>query len=80
MGLHRIPAMKADLEKVAAFINQRTEYVTALKNTTGDDNQADYWRWQGGAEARRQLAQALGWTVPYNPGETTQPVEGDTRG
>lgn len=59
---------------VEAFINQRPEYITALKNTRGTDDQTDYHRWQGGAEARRQLAEALGWTVPHNPGETTHPA------
>ena len=58
---------------VEAFINERPEYITALKNTRGTDDQSDYWRWQGHAESRRQLAQALGWTVPHNPGETTRP-------
>lgn len=56
-----------------AFINQRPGYITALKNTRGEDRQGDYWRWNGHAEARRQFAQSLGWTVPYNPGETTRP-------
>lgn len=58
---------------VEAFINQRPEYITALKNTRGTDDQSDYWRWQGHAESRRQLAQSLGWTVPHNPGEATSP-------
>lgn len=58
---------------VEAFINERPGYITALKNTRGTDDQSDYWRWQGHAESRRQLAQALGWTVPHNPGETTRP-------
>lgn len=54
---------------VLAFLNQRPEYVTALKNTPGDGDQADYHRWQGHAEARRQLATSLGMTVPHNPGD-----------
>ncbi|MBF6671570.1 hypothetical protein [Glutamicibacter sp. FBE19] len=61
------------VNSVESFINQRPEYITALKNTRGTDDQTDYHRWQGGAEARRQLAETLGWTVPHNPGETTRP-------
>lgn len=30
-----------------------------------DRNRADYWRWQGHAEARRQLSQALGLPVGW---------------
>lgn len=54
---------------VAAFINKRPEYITALENSPEPD--ADYMRWQGHAGARRQLAHELGWTVPHNRGETT---------
>lgn len=65
--------MSEDLRAVVErFINQRTEYVSALKATRGTDDQSDYHRWQGGAEARRQLATALGWTVPHNPGDKTK--------
>ena len=62
---------------VVAFINERPGYITALKNTRGTDDQSDYWRWQGHAESRRQLAQSLGWTVPHNLGETTCPAVHD---
>ncbi|NKG21058.1 hypothetical protein [Paeniglutamicibacter terrestris] len=57
---------------VAAFINARTEYVEALRQTRGTDNQGDYNRWQGHAAARRQLAQSLGYTVPSEMGSTTR--------
>lgn len=63
--------------KVEAFINQRPEYIQALKNTRSGDDMSDYSRWNGHAESRRQLAQALGWTVPHNPGETTRPEVND---
>lgn len=56
---------------VEEFINERPGYITALRNTPGDGSQADYYRWQGHAEARRQLAQKLGWTVPHEPGDST---------
>ena len=57
-----------EIPAVAAFINERPDFVTALHNTV---DAADYARWTGHAAARRQLAQALGWTVPHEPGETT---------
>lgn len=59
--------------KVIAFINERPGYVQALRNTTGDDDsQADYHRWTGHAEARRQLAESLGLPTPY---EYSQRIE-----
>ena len=39
----------------------------------GENNQGDYWRWQGHMEARRQLAAQLGWTVPHEFGDRTGP-------
>ena len=42
---------------VAAFIAQREEYVRVLRQCVDAD--ADYHRWQGHAEARRQLADRL---------------------
>lgn len=63
---------------VEHFINERPGYIAALKGTRGTDEQSDYWRWSGHAEARRQLATTLGMTVPHEPGETTAPVGGDS--
>ncbi|MGH1563079.1 hypothetical protein [Mumia sp. DW29H23] len=61
-----VDAVKRDaLDPVVDHINQRPEYVQALRNTRGDGDQADYWRWQGHAEARRQLAAKLGLPVPH---------------
>ncbi|AYN58911.1 hypothetical protein PP634_gp85 [Arthrobacter phage Richie] len=56
------------------FINQRSEYVRAARNTVCTDGDADYWRWQGHMEARRQLAERLGYSVPFEPGEQTRKV------
>lgn len=42
---------------VQAFIAERAEYITAIENA---GNGPDYHRWQGHAEARRQLAERLG--------------------
>ncbi|WGM21843.1 hypothetical protein QEH68_06630 [Paenarthrobacter sp. OM7] len=58
--------------EVLAFINQRSEYVTAARNSGGDV--ADYYRWQGHMEARRQLAEKLGYTVPYEAKDRTEKV------
>ncbi|TDP29795.1 hypothetical protein [Nocardia ignorata] len=63
---------RAQLDKVREHIDQRPEYVTACREAAPSADH-DYYRWQGGAEARRQLAQKLGWTVPYEPGEKTGP-------
>ena len=66
----------ADLRAIVEkHINMRPEYITALKNSRGTDDNADYWRWNGGAEARRQLAEDLGWTTPFHPGDRTAPKE-----
>lgn len=54
---------------VEEFVNQRPEFVTAMRNTPGDQNQADYWRWSGHAEARRTFAAALGVRAPHDVGE-----------
>ena len=40
------------------FIHKRREFVQAAKASRGSD--ADYWRWQGHMESRRQIAQSLG--------------------
>ena len=60
-------------QAVLKFINERPGYITACENSRNSD--ADYWRWQGNAAARRQLAETLGYTVPHHPGETTKPKE-----
>jgi hypothetical protein len=56
--------------QVLAFINERPGYVQAARQPMGD-NDADYHRWQGHMESRRQLATMLGYTVPYELGEKT---------
>lgn len=71
LAAHTEPAPATPPQPVLDFINARTEYVQAARNQTGDDNEADYWRWQGHMEARSQLAQTLGYTVPFEPGEKT---------
>jgi len=84
-GTENPPLFARDLEAVAkaavtplpevlAFINQRSEYVRQARIMTGEDVEADYYRYQGHMEARRQLAQALGYTVPYEPTDRTEKV------
>jgi hypothetical protein len=45
---------------VEGFITQRAGYINAIENCA-PDNTTDYWRWQGHAEARRQLISMLPW-------------------
>jgi len=61
-------------QPVSDFINQRTEYVQAARSGPMGNDDADYYRWQGHMEARRQLAQMLGYSVPYEPGERTERI------
>jgi hypothetical protein len=44
-------------ETVKHFLDQREEYVRVLRQCVDAD--ADYHRWQGHAEARRQLGRSL---------------------
>lgn len=70
----RVTELEAEQAKVRAHIEQRPEYIAAIEGGGSED---DVWRWRGGAEARRQLSEALGWTVPYQHGEKAEPKEGD---
>lgn len=58
---------------VLDFINQRSEYVQAARSGPMGDNDADYYRWQGHMEARRQLADLLGYTTPFEIRDRTKP-------
>jgi hypothetical protein len=71
-----VPALVAEVERLRAqmaavekFVAARAEYITAINNCP-PDNSADYWRWQGHAEGRRQLSQTLGlpvgWPADYD--------------
>ncbi|MYR36295.1 hypothetical protein GTX14_04400 [Streptomyces sp. SID4944] len=66
----RVAELEAQAEKTAAFCAQRAEYVTSILNCH-PDNAHDYYRWQGHAEARRQLSQSLGLPVGW-PAEDKQ--------
>lgn len=63
--------------RVLDFINERAGYVTAARQ--GGVDGYDYARWQGHMEARRQLATAIGHTVPYERSDRTGPIEGATK-
>jgi hypothetical protein len=54
--------MTAESTAVEAFLRQRPEYVRVLRNSRGSDGDTDFWRWQGHAEARRQLCEQIGGT------------------
>lgn len=64
--------LRAQMAAVEKFAAARAEYITAINNCN-PDNSADYWRWQGHAEGRRQLSQTLGlpvgWPAGYEGGE-----------
>ncbi|MFD7185545.1 hypothetical protein ACFV90_36985 [Streptomyces sp. NPDC059904] len=65
---------RAQLSTVAEFVAKRAEVITAINNCH-PNNAHDYNRWQGHAEARRQLAQQLGlpvaWPADYEQGATS---------
>jgi hypothetical protein len=48
------------VSQVEYFISERGGYITAIENCA-PENTTDYWRWQGHAEARRQLLARLPW-------------------
>ena len=57
-ALPHLAPQPVDRDKIVAdFIAQREEYVRVLKQCVNAD--ADYHRWQGHAEARRQLRDKL---------------------
>jgi hypothetical protein len=51
-------------ETITWLQNRRRDCLRALRASTGESNQADYWRWQGHAELARQLLTRLGAEVP----------------
>lgn len=64
------PKIAKFIESVKAFINERPTVIESIHDCASS-NARDYWRWNGHAEARRQLADALNLTVPHEIGETT---------
>ncbi|MEU0978512.1 hypothetical protein ABZ488_04780 [Streptomyces griseus] len=66
----RVAELEAQSGKVETFCAQRAEYVTNLRQFA-EGGEADYFRWQGHAAARRQLSQSLGLPVGW-PAEDKQ--------
>lgn len=58
--LDELAQLRAFKTAVEGFVTERAGYITALQNCA-PDNTADYWRWQGHAEARRLLCAELPW-------------------
>ncbi|MER7623878.1 hypothetical protein [Streptomyces sp. NPDC126503] len=69
----RIAELEADTEKVAKFCAARAEYVDNINNCS-PSNDRDYWRWNGHAEARRQLSQLLGLPVAWPAEDAATPI------
>lgn len=63
-GHDEVIALREQLAKVAAFTAKRADYVISLRNC-GPNNDHDYYRWTGHAEARRQLSELLGLPVGW---------------
>lgn len=59
-----IDQLREQLAAVAEFVAKRAEYITNIEHCS-PSNDHDYWRWQGHAEARRQLSQQLGLPVGW---------------
>lgn len=57
--------------RVRGFINERTRYVEQSRSREFGPDWVPNGEVQGHLDARRQLAQALGWTVPSEPGDRT---------
>ncbi|MFE2556029.1 hypothetical protein ACFXGT_08325 [Streptomyces sp. NPDC059352] len=68
----QVAELEASAEKVAGFCAKRAEYVTNLRDCNGND--ADYYRWTGHAEARRQLSQMLGLPVAWPAKDKAEPA------
>lgn len=56
---------KNTLDELVVFVQgRRRDCLRALRASTGESSQSDYWRWQGHAELSRQLLERLGAEVP----------------
>jgi hypothetical protein len=66
--LAELGRLRAQVATVRDFCAERSGFITAINNCH-PDNVADYHRWQGHAEARRQLSERLGlptaWPADY---------------
>lgn len=76
-------AWRDQLIKVEGFCAKRAEYITAILNCRLNDA-ADYHRWQGHAESRRELSELMGLPTAWpasgdSPAHHTPLPEGDDR-
>lgn len=62
-----LKSAKDELAKVHDFIHARREFVGVLRRYSTED-MADYHRWTGHAEARRELAETLGLELDSKSG------------
>jgi len=75
----RVEELQAQLDKVHAFVNERAQFIQVLRNYVGEDN-GDYIRWTGHAEARRVLAETLGIELDKDAGGIRKPAGGPSNG
>ncbi|PRY56472.1 hypothetical protein [Glycomyces artemisiae] len=73
----QIRNLTAQLAKVHDFIHARREFVGVLRQYSTED-MADYHRWTGHAEARRELAETLGLEIDQQTGGLAE-REGEPR-
>jgi hypothetical protein len=62
--LAEVERLRALESSIAEFVAARAEFITAIRNCP-PGNSADYHRWQGHAESRRQLGETLGLPVAW---------------
>lgn len=74
--LAEVERLRAQMAAVEKFCAARAAYITAINNCS-PENSADYWRWQGHAEGRRQLSQELklpvAWPIEYKQAKQVAP-------
>jgi hypothetical protein len=70
----RAEDLQRQLTTVMAFINERAQFIQTLRNYRGEDN-GDYIRWQGHAEARRVLAESMGVELDKETGGIRKATE-----
>jgi hypothetical protein len=74
----RVEELERQAEKVRAFIDERAQFIQVLRNYRGEDN-GDYIRWTGHAEARRVLAESMGIELDKETGGIRKPAAQNVR-
>lgn len=70
----RVEELERQHAKAVAFIYERAQFIQILRNYRGEDN-GDYIRWQGHAEARRVLAESMGIELDKEKGGLRKPTK-----